>query len=125
MKHFHGKYNSDNIILVKPFPGAHTKAMKHYVSPDLEKKTDLVILHTGTNYLNSVSSPVEIANEIITLALSVKENGQQTAVSGIILKKLRVLNPRAHLNQDWLQTNRKGQYVMGNIFSSFINKFYF
>ena len=125
MKHFHGKSNSDNIILVKPFPGAHTKAMKHYVSPDLEKKTDLVILHTGTNYLNSVSSPVEIANEIITLALSVKENGQQTAVSGIILKKLRVLNPRAHLNQDWLQTNRKGQYVMGNIFSSFINKFYF
>ena len=68
---------------MKPFPGARTKAMKHYVSPDLEKKSDLVILHTGTNDLQSVSSPEEIANEIISLALSVKEKGNQIAVSGI------------------------------------------
>ena len=70
------KTNSDNIILVKPFPGDCTKAMKHYVSPDLEKNPDLIILHTGTNDLKSVSSLEEIANEIISLALSVKENGQ-------------------------------------------------
>ena len=90
MKHLHGKSvanktNSDNIILLKPFQGACTKAMKHHVSPDLgKKKTDLVILHTGTNDLISVSSLEEIANEIIALALSVKENDQQVAVSGII-----------------------------------------
>ena len=77
------KTSRDNIILVKPFPGARTKAMKHYVSPDLEKKPDLVILHTGTNDLKSVSSPEEIANEITSLALSVKEKGHQIAVSGI------------------------------------------
>ena len=53
--------------------------MKHYVS-----KPDLVILHAGNNGLKSVSSPEAIANEIISLALSVKENGQQIAVSGII-----------------------------------------
>ena len=39
VKRLHGKSiarktNSDNIILVKPFPGARTKAMKH-VSPDV------------------------------------------------------------------------------------------
>ena len=39
VKHLHGKSianktSIDNIILVKPFPGTHTKAMKHYVSPD-------------------------------------------------------------------------------------------
>ena len=60
MKHFHGKSianktNSDNIILVKPFSGSRTKAMKHYVSQDLERKSDLVILYTGTNDLKSVS----------------------------------------------------------------------
>ena len=39
MKLLHGKSlanktNKGNIILVKPFLGAHTKAMKHYVNPD-------------------------------------------------------------------------------------------
>ena len=62
VKHLRGKSiayktSRDNIILVKPFLGARTKAMKHYVSPGLEKKTDLGILHTGTNDLKSVSSP--------------------------------------------------------------------
>ena len=33
------KSSKDNIILVKPFPEAHTKAMKYYASPDLEKKS--------------------------------------------------------------------------------------
>ena len=81
----HGKSNAnetsrDNIILLKPFPGAWTKAMKHYLNPDLEIKPDLVILHNGTNDLKSVSSPEEMANEITLLALSVKEKGHQIAV---------------------------------------------
>ena len=77
------KTSRDNIILVKPFLGARTKAMNHYVSPDLEKKPDIVILHTGTNDLKSVSSPEEITNQITSLALSMKEKGHQIAVSGI------------------------------------------
>ena len=89
VKHLHGKSianktSRDNIILVKPFPGAHTKAMKHYVSPDLEKKPGLVILHTGTIDLKSISSPKEIANEIISLALFVKEKGHRIAVLWIL-----------------------------------------
>ena len=31
---FHDISSRDNIILVKPFPGARIKAMKHYVSSD-------------------------------------------------------------------------------------------
>ena len=151
VKHLHGKSianktSRDNIILVKPFPGARTKAMKHYVSPDV------VILHTGTNDLKSDSSPEEIANEITSLALSVKEKGHQIAVSGILPRGDRFskkakdvndcleiqckehnidvishenINTRSHLNQDRLHLNRKGQYMMGNNFSTFINKFYF
>ena len=42
VKYLHGKSianktTSDNIILVKTFPGTSAKSMKHYVSPDFEK----------------------------------------------------------------------------------------
>ena len=157
VKHLHGKSianktSRDNIILVKPFPRTHTKAMKHYVSPDLEKKPDQVVLHTGINDPKSVSSAEETANEITLLALSVKEKGHQNAVSGILphgdrfSKKAKDVNEcleikckgrsidfishknvntRSHLNQDRLHPNRKGQYMMRNNFSTFINNFYF
>ena len=157
MKHLHGKSianktSCDNIILVKPFSGAHTKAMKHYVSPDLEKKPDLVILHTGTNDLKAVSSPEEIANEITSSVLSVKEKGHHIAVSGLlprgdrfskkakdVIECLKIkckghnvdlishknINIRFHLNQDRLHPNRKVQCVIGNNFSTFINNFCF
>ena len=69
------KSRKDNIILVKPFPGAHTKTMKCYASPDLEKNPDLVIIHTATNDLKSVSSPENIANETISLSLAMREKG--------------------------------------------------
>lgn len=96
-KSIENKTNSYNVILVKPFPGACIKAMKYYVSLDLEKTPDLVIVHTDTNDIKSVSSPEEISNEIIPLALYVIENGHHIAVSGIVprgerfSKKLRVL----------------------------------
>ena len=92
------------------------------------------------NDLKSVSSPEEIAYEIVSLALSVKGNGQQIAVSRIIprgerfskkgkgvTKCLEVqckdhnlhfishknINRRAYLNRDCLHPNKKGQYMMG------------
>ena len=39
--------------------------MNHYVSSILEKKPDLVIVHTGTNDLKPISLPEEITNEIL------------------------------------------------------------
>ena len=74
---------------MKPFPGVRTKALKHHVSLDLEKNLGLVILHTSTNDLKSVSSFEGIANEIISLALSVKEKGQQIAISGFVPRGVR------------------------------------
>ena len=122
------------------------------VSPDLEKKLDLVILHTGTNDLKSVSSPEEIANEIISLALSMNNRATRLQFRGFFLEEIgspkkakyvkecleikceghnidfishKNINTRSHLNQDRLHPNRKGQYMMGNNFSTFINNFYF
>ena len=53
MKHLHrksigNKTSSDIIILVKPFRGTSTKAMKYVVSPDLEKNLDLLSLAATT-----------------------------------------------------------------------------
>ena len=42
------------------------------VSPDLEERPDLIIVHTGTKDLKSVNSPRSIANETISLAFIVK-----------------------------------------------------
>ena len=114
MKHLHGKSianktNRDNIILVKTFSGARSKAMKHYVSPDLEKKPDLVILHTGTNDLKPVSSPEDNANEITSLALSVKEKGQ-IAVSGILPRGDRFSKKAKDVNK-YLEIKCKGHNV--------------
>ena len=74
------------------------------------------------------------------------ENGQWVSVSGIVPRGAKgvneclevqckdhnvdfishkKINPRVHLNQDRLHPNRKGQHMMGNNFSSFINNFYF
>ena len=35
------------------------------------------------------------------------------------------INTRFHLNQDRLHPNKKGQYMMGNNFPTFIDTFYF
>ena len=91
MKHLHGKSitnktSRNNIILVNPFLGAHTKAMKYYVYPDFEKTPDLVIVYAGSDDLKSVNSPEEIANEGISFSFSMKEKGQQIAFSGIFPK---------------------------------------
>ena len=62
------------------FPPFRTKTMEHHVRPDLEKKPDLVIIHTSTNDLKSVSSPEKITNKSISIALSMKEKDHQIAV---------------------------------------------
>ena len=44
------------MVLVKPFPGTCTNTVKHFLSPEIEKKGNLVTVHTGTNDRKSVNS---------------------------------------------------------------------
>ena len=50
-------------VSVNCLPGANTSDMKHYTKPPIKKtpNAEEVIIHTGTNYLNSDSTPTEIA----------------------------------------------------------------
>ena len=95
MKHLHRKSiaiktSSDKIILVKPFPGS----CKSYVSPDLGKTSDLVIMHTYTGGLKSVNSPEELVNGIISLALSVKKRNTRLQFAVSPKKQRMLLNVR-------------------------------
>ena len=59
-------------VVVKYFSGAKTDDMYHYTKPTQKKSPAEIIIHVGTNDLPSEKEPVEIANNIINLAKSVK-----------------------------------------------------
>ena len=62
-------------VKVMHFSGATTACMESYIKPKLQRNTDKVILHIGTNDLRSKKEPLEIASSIIDLAKTCKENG--------------------------------------------------
>ena len=51
--------------VVKSFPGATTQDMKDYIKPTISRKLGMVILHTGTNDLNSNQNPSDLAKSSI------------------------------------------------------------
>ena len=73
-------------LYVKTFRGATTEEMKDYVRPSLKYNPDLIILHTGTNDLRSKLQPSQIADDIMKLALNMKCDENDVAVSSIIMR---------------------------------------
>ena len=69
---------------VLSFSGVSSKQMMPYVKPTIEEKPNFVILHTGTNDPRSNADPEDIANSIVDVAVSCKENGSKKVVSAII-----------------------------------------
>ena len=57
--------------------------MKHYVKPAEEESPNLYILHVGTNDLRESKSAEKIADEIIDLAITLKNETNEVTVSGI------------------------------------------
>ena len=79
-------HKSECKIYVKSFPGAKTSYMKDYVKPSLGSTPKHLILHVGTNGLNSNQTSEVIAKEIVELAISLKNNQHGVSVSNIILR---------------------------------------
>ena len=74
---------------VRSIPRATTKGMIHHVKGCLEDTSpDFIILHHGTNDLNSNSTSEEIADKILNLAASVKTSKNQVFVSGLVKGKI-------------------------------------
>ena len=55
---------------------------------------DFILLHAGTNSLNSAQTPLEIADDIIDLASSIKTEENEVVISSII-RRGEALNKKA------------------------------
>ena len=58
--------------------------MESYINPTLKQNPETIIIDTGTNDLESDSSPEEIAREIINLTMSCKTQMNEVILSSIV-----------------------------------------
>ena len=74
-------------MLVKSFPGATTEDIEDFVKPLLRKKPDNVVLHIGTNDLNTQEPRLRVEG-IVNLALQIEGDAPETnlAISGLIAR---------------------------------------
>lgn len=80
----------------KSMPGATTKGMKHHVKGCLEDSSPYWhILHVGTNNYKNKKSAEDIANDIINLEISIRNEKNNVFVSGVTIQN------------DWLNSKRK------------------
>ena len=74
-------------VIVKPFSGATTKAMNHYLKPSLEFSPNEVILHIGTNDLKT-REPKAVAESIVDLARQIESTCDTTVtLSELVCRK--------------------------------------
>ena len=91
-------------VSVRSIPRATTKGMTHHVKGCLEDTSpDFIILHRGTNDLNSNSTSEEIADKTLNLAASIETSKNQAFVSGLVIRKDK-LNKKANEVNELLNT---------------------
>ena len=109
---------------VRSQSSATTQDMKDHVNPSRKYKPELYILHCGTNDLRTRKQPVEIANEIIELALDLKTDENEVAVSSIVVRNDKLDSKGKEVN-DFLEI-KSSQFNLGfikhnNILKSHLN----
>ena len=154
VKKVNGFYLTKNIrhkylVKVRPFNSAKTRCMYDHAKPTIrEMNPEHIILHVGTNDLNSEKSASHIANSIIELANSLKNDNNTIHISVIVprndnlnnkanevnsrlinmcrQRELQIINhsetidPTKHLNESNLHLNRYGSNVFFNNFKKFL-----
>lgn len=145
------KVNTDCKVFVKSFSGATTQCMVDYMKPSIRTQPDHFILHVGTNDLTSNTPSDEIARNIINLASEMKSEKSDVSISTIItradkpelnkkgievnnhLKEMckeknifiidnsKRIKPN-HLNSSKIHLNKKGDKILGNIFTQHLSK---
>ena len=90
VKHLEGwklknSLGSNHNVYVRSFLGAKVKCMKDYVNPCVrENNPEYVMLHVGTNELNSELTPDRIAKSIIDVVKNIQTNHRTVSISGIV-----------------------------------------
>ena len=70
-------------VRVRFHPSAKTSCINDHVKPVIRNQ-DHMILHTGTNDLSSDKTPVQIWNNIVNLAASIKDKDIKVTISEIV-----------------------------------------
>ena len=92
-------------VSVTSIPAVKTKDMIHHVKGYLEGTSpDFIILHHGTNNLNSNSTSEEIADKILNLADSIKTSKTQVFGSALVIRKVK-LNKKGNEVNSYSRTN--------------------
>ena len=91
-------------IYAKHFARVKTTCIKDYMQPSIRNAPNHYILHVGTNDLDSIKTAKNIANTIIYLATSFKNDQNDVSISNIILRT------------DNKNLNEKG-YLVNSIFA--------
>ena len=141
--------NHRYLVKVRSFSSAKTRCMHDHVKPTIRDfNPEHIILHVGTNDLNSEKTASQIANSIIELALSLKNETNNIHVSLIVPRQdefnnkanevnLRLINmcdarnincinhsntidPEKHLNESHLHLNKYGSINFSKNFASFL-----
>ena len=139
------QHGLDHKVTIKTFPGAGVDEMIHYVRPTLKKKPNHVVLHVGTNDLQT-KSPDTLITAISRLGETITQegNGTELTLSEVITRndnanladKVNVFNKkldelctehnwglikhdnitRVHLNNYGLHLNQRGTSTLaGNV----------
>ena len=144
--------NTDIKVYIRSFLGAKVKCMKDYVKPCLrENDSKNVILHVGTNDLNSELSPERIAKSIVDVAKNIQSDTRKVSISCIVprndnfnnkamevnkeLSKMcsrekllflehNKIKLKTHLSKSKLHLNRNGDEKLGKNFVNFISNNY-
>ena len=75
--------------------------MKEYVKPCIrENDPDHVIMHVGTNEMNSKLPPERIAKSVIDVAKKVKTDTRSVSISGIIPRNDNFNNKVMEVNKE-------------------------
>ena len=137
------------LVKVRPFNSAKTRCMHDHAKPTIrDMNPEHIILHVGTNDLNTEKSASHIANAIIELANSLKSETNTIHVSLIVprndnlnnkanevnsrlmnmckQRNINIINhsdnidPTKHLNESNLHLNRYGSIAFSNNFKKFL-----
>ena len=86
-------------VAVKPILGATTKGMKHHVKGCLEDNSpDSIKLLVETNNLKNKESVEDIANDIMDLAVSIRNEKTNVFVSGLTVRNDRLNDEGKNVN---------------------------
>ena len=99
-------------MIVKPFPGANTRAMEHYMKPPLELKPQRVVLHIGTNDLKA-KAPHQVADAIVDLARQVENTSDaEVVISELVCRGDKYYDAVKEVNKRLKKFCNQNQWVL-------------